>query len=908
MEEGIFLFHLVQHCLCSPSHQGASSGSGLAAEPFDSQMLQALTSNIPGGFFLFHLDEARTVDYISEGMLEMIECTPLQFQECYGGCMHNALYGEDMERVKRLETESPEGFSRQFEYRFRTRSGRVKWMLGNRRIFMDSRGQRMAWVNVLDITELHVVNTLLEQTAVEITSLTNHVPGGLAKIVADEDTVQVILANDAFYHLLGYCKEDFDRDPAMTQITTFVHPEDLPQVQKLIQTGVETGNALQTGFRVYRKDGSIACLWVSGIVVDRIKGMPVIQGVFIDATEETQAIQQINSLKEQLLSLFNTIPGGVAQLRIRSHTQVLYANQQFYQLLGYPDGKLPESCAEDLSALVHPEDKEELTTVIRAQLRHRKPLSAEFRLVRPDRSLLWVSLHGNQTRNHEGHTVYQCILMDVSHLKSIQEHLMIQQTRDQILLECSNNIIYDYDLESDTMVFSQKVNTANGPKAVRHTVRHYRDNLYISSIVHPDDRQKLEAVCRGIPDLHFEIRCTLPDMPKGQFFWHELRGTVICDPKGKPLQSVGVMNNIEERKQQLQIWKNRAERDPLTGLYNKTSANASICNYLQNDGAGRTHALMIIDLDNFKGVNDTYGHPFGDLVLTEFSHRLSSFFRSSDLIGRVGGDEFTVFLKDVASVENILEKTKLLCRTMTAAPIGIQERYQVSLSVGISIYPEDGNSFETLFRRADLALYTAKDKGKNRFERFEPWMEHQAVRQRAEDMARMSQPSEEQNGYQLLKGVIELCGRWEEPDQTIYSVLRLLGNDFMVSRAFLILEQPQRELYEWHQEDETDRTATHLLSLDDAAQQEYIARFDPVSHRFCLNNIESLRGSSPYLYQYLQRHRVQATLQSEVHWGACQGIIGVDDCKAPRAWSKGQEETISVIAKLLENYILWLQD
>lgn len=157
-----------------------------------------------------------------------------------------------------------------------------------------------------------------------------------------------------------------------------------------------------------------------------------------------------------------------------------------------------------------------------------------------------------------------------------------------------------------------------------------------------------------------------------------------------------------------------ANTDPLTGLCNRKGASQEIQRRLSVLGQARD-AFMILDLDNFKQVNDSLGHLQGDALLQKVGKILEENFRRTDVIARLGGDEFIVYMKDITdrkAIENTLEKLlgklKLTCQ-------GEQDAIAVSASVGIALVPADGSRFEDLYERSDRALYQAKGKGKNRF-------------------------------------------------------------------------------------------------------------------------------------------------------------------------------------------------
>ncbi len=165
----------------------------------------------------------------------------------------------------------------------------------------------------------------------------------------------------------------------------------------------------------------------------------------------------------------------------------------------------------------------------------------------------------------------------------------------------------------------------------------------------------------------------------------------------------------KKQKSELQL---KADTDLLTGLTNKAATIRLIKEYMSLNPNG-TGVLFVIDIDNFKKINDTMGHAFGDEVLKELGHQLRSMFRAMDVVGRFGGDEFMVFMTDVkdpAAIKRNGDRLRDFFRNFKA---GEYVKYSVTASIGAAVFSEDGKDFESLFRTADKAVYVVKKRGKN---------------------------------------------------------------------------------------------------------------------------------------------------------------------------------------------------
>ena len=157
-------------------------------------------------------------------------------------------------------------------------------------------------------------------------------------------------------------------------------------------------------------------------------------------------------------------------------------------------------------------------------------------------------------------------------------------------------------------------------------------------------------------------------------------------------------------------------KDPLSGLYNRLSLTEKINWLIQtSERSNAKFALLFLDLDNFKTFNDIHGHEFGDEILVEVSRRLLHSIRSNDIVSRLGGDEFVVILPEIKNNEHILEVIQRIQSELNSPIVLDETKYHITCSIGVTIYPKDGEDVSTLLKNADIAMYKAKELGKNNF-------------------------------------------------------------------------------------------------------------------------------------------------------------------------------------------------
>ncbi|WP_295387558.1 bifunctional diguanylate cyclase/phosphodiesterase [uncultured Thiodictyon sp.] len=243
-------------------------------------------------------------------------------------------------------------------------------------------------------------------------------------------------------------------------------------------------------------------------------------------------------------------------------------------------------------------------------------------------------------------------------------------------------------------------------------------------LIHPDDRPVYEAdlaraLADGTPYAH-ELRILRPD---GTQCHLQALGHVECDPAGRPTALYGTVQDITDRKRAQQRLDFLAHHDALTGLPNRSLLEDRLAHAIRRTRRDGGHlALLLLDLDGFKTINDTLGHAVGDRVLAAVGTRLTERLRGTDTLARHGGDEFLVLLDGNIDASGAAAAAESCLQELTA-PIAIEaNNIHVSASIGIALYPTDGSDAETLLQSADLAMYRAKQRGRGRYQFHSPEM------------------------------------------------------------------------------------------------------------------------------------------------------------------------------------------
>ncbi|MDD3570564.1 MAG: sensor domain-containing diguanylate cyclase, partial [Lachnospiraceae bacterium] len=246
----------------------------------------------------------------------------------------------------------------------------------------------------------------------------------------------------------------------------------------------------------------------------------------------------------------------------------------------------------------------------------------------------------------------------------------------------------------------------------------------INKYVHPDDMEMVKDMFlpkslirvfeKENGERECEIRCKGRD---GKEFWVLAISHMLKDPETSDILCFTYMRNIQIRKEKELKLKESAEKDVLTNVYNRAVCQQMITEYLNEIKQGEIHAFFIIDIDNFKHINDKFGHMQGDKILVEVADILKKNFRNGDIVARLGGDEFVIFMKNAGSIGLIGEKAKMLCKEVSSLNIK-EDGNKLSVSIGIAVVPKDGTTYEELYKASDIALYSVKEAGRNGFKIF----------------------------------------------------------------------------------------------------------------------------------------------------------------------------------------------
>ena len=421
--------------------------------------------------------------------------------------------------------------------------------------------------------------------------------------------------------------------------------------------------------------------------------------------------------RDQYKDFYDFAPVGY--LTLDDHGAISAINLTGAALLGMERTKLIK---QPLSHFVIPEDHERLKRHFQAVLKHDEKQTCEMLFKRNDGTKFYTQLDCLKITRIGGKPEIRIVLTDISDRKRKDEALREQEEFFRMIAENTEDFIAVLDLTGRRMYNNPTYGRFFGDiESLKGT-----DSF---AEIHPDDREHVKRVFRQIVltgmGLRTEFRFKLPD---GSIRHMESRGGLIRNSQGQPSRVVVVSRDNTERKLAEEKIQNLAFHDVLTGLPNRRLLNDRLIQTMAaSKRSGHFAALMFIDLDNFKPLNDQHGHAAGDLLLEEVARRITGCVREVDTVSRFGGDEFVVLLSeldddDSRSIDEasiVAEKIRVslaepyLLSLCQEGKVGANVTHHCTSSIGVVMFIDHELSADEILKRADFAMYQAKDCGRN---------------------------------------------------------------------------------------------------------------------------------------------------------------------------------------------------
>lgn len=425
--------------------------------------------------------------------------------------------------------------------------------------------------------------------------------------------------------------------------------------------------------------------------------------------------------KEELSEIIESIICGICIFAVGENGELIpvYLNEGLYRMLGYSHKDL-EKMIKNLRRVIIPDDMPVFDQGISDVLKDDGSVEIEFRTVTGDGGIRWLQCRGNLYGKKDGYPLIAVVILDVTERKSIEEELAIQAERLNILSQSVKEHYLDYNARTD--VLNVRINTGAYSRG-EVVIKDFMGNHELTTIpekYHQFIRETTNAAIHAPLSDTVEFESSFFE-EGDEFHWYSATITSVRGADGYVSRVVGKVTNIDEKKRREYELQIRADIDSLTGLYNKGAATTLIDEAIKKCAqTGVRAALLMVDLDHFKSVNDTLGHAVGDTVIQETGKLLNENFKGRDVVGRMGGDEFMVFMCDIKGMQDAKSIAKNLNAQLRRTYGDSVSSVSVSGSIGITMCGEEKeDDFASAYIRADAALYVTKENGRDGYTVYE---------------------------------------------------------------------------------------------------------------------------------------------------------------------------------------------
>lgn len=525
--------------------------------------------------------------------------------------------------------------------------------------------------------------------------LTQEVPGGLFQYRRDaQGRGELVFASAAFHQMHGMQVDT--HAPLHRQLAQRVHPDDLSALLDSIHTSVEQQTEWEHTYRVYNE--AQQARWLHGHARPHSElGEGLLwHGYVHDVTEAQQLQEALRASEQRLRATIEAVGDGLWQWELSSG-QVQW-DARCYEMLGYAAEGFPMSY-DAFKALLHPDDVPRLLDALQRHVGSDAEFRVDVRLRTQAQGWLWVQSRGKVTeRDAQGQP-----------LRMMGAHMDVQQrVEKERLLRALMDRFPSGILLTDT--HAQQVLGAN--RRLRSMLRAASDvKLGLGqplSVFPADWLAMLLPAGQALQGKHSQ------QLADGRHL--ELQGWDLRDSDG-PIAHCWVVNDVTERKHRETQLKTMALTDALTGIPNRRAFFERVDMELVQLGSGlvQSAVLLMLDIDHFKRVNDSYGHAVGDIVLKELVALVGRQLRASDMLGRIGGEEFAVLLSG-ANADVGMRRAESLRQAVAACEVvveGLQAPIRFAISLGVAPLQAGDDTVDACLERADAALYYSKRNGRN---------------------------------------------------------------------------------------------------------------------------------------------------------------------------------------------------
>lgn len=666
-----------------------------------------------------------------------------------------------------------------------------------------------------------------------------------------------------------------------------IHEDDRSSFREFIENLKRDGSMSETVLRMEMIDGSYKwCRIGISFLLDEkgsiYKSLCTISVIH----DEIEAQRDLRHISDVLGMTVKNIPVGVGIFKqgIEGCYHPVYVSDKVCSIFGVaPDDK-------DLDKII--------SIKFTGKLSENKKKDVTQLFTRPNGSAFWLNIKYKIVRESDGEYLYAA-LDDVS--DSVEEDYR-REIQDQIyhmLLDEARTVVFDYSVEEDTLCYypwskSGRQRSVNIPKMLEQNI--------IPKAFSRIDGSAFNETLKRLSCAADVDELTLKMEKDGKSRWYRAFFKSIEDNSGKVYRIIGKIDDIDDEISRIDQVKERAMYDSLcVDIYNKATTEELIKAELDGHPHG---SLLMLDVDDFKSINDRLGHLFGDEFLKKFASTVKSVFRDTDIVGRYGGDEFFIYLNhaDVKLAEkkanSILEKISM---------IEIPEIGAVRSSIGIASANRENRDYRHILKQADSALYQAKNRGKNCVVVYNPDVMDETSFRIEEGTTKRpvisSNPGEDSSVIMRVFSALYSAG---DLKSGIDKMLETVGKHFDVSRVYIFENSQDNRFcsntFEWCNVDVISyKDELQNLSYDKElyGYEKNMLNDDGIFYCQDINTLDSAQR------KIVEPQNIKSMLQCAImDNGVFKGFVGFDECRNNRFWTQSQIDTLIFISKIISVFLI----